>query len=434
MIFDLLVVGVCVFATFAWGANELWAMGLIVMAMLGILVIRTAWDSWRNTLRLRWSPTYLPLLLFLAFCCLQVLAGNRQPATTASVWFFGSVEPYWTTIYLILFLSYLAVIYLVANGFNQRRLVKSLLIMVLALGAFEAAYGLIQYLGDYNYIWHYQRTASLKAATGTLINRNHYALLLNLCICMGIGYLYYRGTRLWEGTGLRLRRLLGSPGGGKLAWLALLLVLMGLAVVFSMSRMGIVAMCCSVASVMIAAHAAKSGRRATVIALALLVAILGLAIYTGIDPVLERYERLSAQRQSDRDRLALWGDAWKMIIQYPVFGQGLGTFQWTYPAFETVDADIPAKYAHNDYLQALAEVGIVGLTLLLWCFGSVWRVAVKNLRYIEDPLVQGIGLGTIGALTAIALQEVTDFGLYIPGVAIMAALVVGLNLRAAAMH
>ena len=78
----------------------------------------------------------------------------------------------------------------------------------------------------------------------------------------------------------------------------------------------------------------------------------------------------------------------------------------------------------------MAETGIVGLGLLLWFFVAVWRVALKNLRNDRDPLVRGIGLGTIGALTAIALQEITDFGLYIPGVAMLVAVLVGLNLRA----
>jgi O-antigen ligase len=123
-----------------------------------------------------------------------------------------------------------------------------------------------------------------------------------------------------------------------------------------------------------------------------------------------------------------------MIQKQPLLGQGLGTFQWTFPAYESVQADIPAKYAHSDYVQALAEVGIVGLLLLLWAFGAAWRTAIRNLFHADDPLVRGIGLGTIGALTAIALQEITDFGLYMPGVAVLAAVIVGLNLRASRME
>jgi O-antigen ligase len=98
-----------------------------------------------------------------------------------------------------------------------------------------------------------------------------------------------------------------------------------------------------------------------------------------------------------------------------------------------VKPDTPARYAHSDYLQALAEVGVVGLILLVWAFGATWRTAVRNIRNTQDPLVRGIGLGTVGALTAIALQEISDFGLYIPGVAMTAVFLIGINIRASAL-
>ena len=119
--------------------------------------------------------------------------------------------------------------------------------------------------------------------------------------------------------------------------------------------------------------------------------------------------------------------------KYPALAQGRGMFQWAYPACASVEAGTPAESAHSDYLQALAAVGIVGLARLLRAFGPAWRVALRNLRAAEDPPVNGIGLGTIGALTAIALHEMTDFALYIPAGALTAALVVGLNLRARRM-
>jgi hypothetical protein len=49
-------------------------------------------------------------------------------------------------------------------------------------------------------------------------------------------------------------------------------------------------------------------------------------------------------------------------------------------------------------------------------------------------LIQTSGLATIGALTAMVLQEATDFGLYIPGVAVLAAVLAGLNPRASQMR
>jgi O-antigen ligase len=194
--------------------------------------------------------------------------------------------------------------------------------------------------------------------------------------------------------------------------------------------MGIAAMVASLSAILFVSITQQVGFKITTMGLLLLIAVIGLAFYIGVDAVLVRYESLALEQAISQDRPALWRDAWKMAREFPLCGQGLGTFQWTYPAYQTVNPDQPARYAHNDYLQLLMETGIIGLGFILWLFASVWRIAMRNLRNDRDPLVRGIGLGTIGALTAIALQEITDFGLYIPGVAVLAALIVGLNLRA----
>jgi O-antigen ligase len=415
LVIDSLCLAIAYFTVVAWGSNEPWAMGIIVVASIGLLALRIAWDVLHGNLRIPRASIFIPLVLFLIYAAVQLR--------------FGTVEKYSTALYLLLALSYVSILYLAATGFQSRGAVKFLVMCLLILGSFEAVYGLVQYLGEYNYIWDFYRTAYQGLATGTLINRNHYALLMNLSICTAVGYLYYRSIRLLKGEDLSLRRILGVPGSGALSWIVLWIALMGLALMFSMSRMGIAAMFASIGVMMIAAKATRSGKRTAALGLLLIFAICSLAIYTGIDEIMARYEAISKQRESDRDRVALWRDAWKMIEKHPVFGQGLGSFQWTFPAYESIEPDIPARYAHNDYLQTLAEMGILGLSLLVWAFGAAWKVAIQNLKNNRDPLVKGIGLGTVGVLTAIALQEITDFGLYIPGVAMIAAVLIGLNLR-----
>jgi O-antigen ligase len=413
---DALVFALVVFAACAWGANEPWAIAVVGMGAIALLAARAVGDLWRRGLRLPSPSVWMPGAAFLIYIAFQ--------------WLFRSVEPYTTGLYFLIALSFASVVYLAATGPLSRKAVRRLAAAVLIFGVLEALYGLTQYLGGYNYIWNYRRAFSQGVATGTFINRNHYALLLNLCIASSLGYLYYWTDRLLQSGKFSLRRIAGLPGSGKLMWFLFWIALMGLALVFSMSRTGIAAMFCAIAAMMAVAKSVSSKRRIAVTGSLLLVFILGLALYTGIDEVIARYESVSKQWQSDRDRSALWRDAWPLVKKNPFFGSGFGTFQWTYPAYESVQPDVPARYAHNDYLQALAEVGIAGLALLLWMFGSVLRVAYRNFKYSQDPLVRGIGLGTVGVLTALAVQEITDFGLYIPGVAIAAAFLIGVNLRA----
>ncbi len=390
-------------------------MAIIGMAVATLLVARTIESTFRGGLKLQPVSVFTPLLLFLAYIFLQFQ--------------FWSVESHSTGVHGIIAFSCVTIIFLTANGSLSRKDVKRFVIAILVFGSFEAAYGLVQYLGGYEYIWNYRRLFGQGVASGTLINRNHYALLMNLFIAAAVGYLFYRTDRLLQGERFSPKKIAHLPGSGNLFWILLCIVFMGLALIFSMSRMGIAALFGSVAAMILAARAAYSKRRIVFVGLLLAFGIIGLALYTGVDEVVARYEAISDEWRSERDRTALWNDAWPLILERPLLGSGLGTFQWTYPAHESVRPDIPARYAHNDYIQALSEVGIVGLGLLLWAFGAVWRIAYRNFKNAQDPMIRGIGLGTIGMLTAIALQECTDFGLYIPGVSLTAALLAGLNLR-----
>ena len=428
MLFDFGVIGILYFAALAWGSKETWAMGFFSLATLAVLAGNMIWDCWRGKIRIMAAWAFAPFLLFLAYVGLQRIRpatplhpGSASPPLT--------LEPYSTGLYLLVAAACFSLILLVAHGFRSREQIKRLVLYILALGAFEALYGLIQYLGDYHYIWSTPVTGDI--AQGTLPNRNHYALLLNLSICCGIGYLYYRSVRLLRGQNLSIRNVLSAPGSAQLAWIILWLGLMGLALVFSMSRMGIFAMFGCISVMLVFAKASEHGRRTRIMGFALLCVILGLAIYTGIDAVLARYEAVTQSGYFEKDRLPIWRQAWKMARGHTIFGQGLGTFYWAFPAYENYEPDIAAAYAHNDYLQALTEVGWVGLLLIVAAFAASWRSALRNLVRASDPLVRGIGLATLGALSAAALQEITDYSLYRPGVAALFAVLLGLNFRAA---
>jgi len=424
---DVAVAATVGFAALAWGSNETWAMAMVAMLAIAALAARTALDAWSGQFRIFATWFYIPVVLFLLLAAWQRLVVRADLSRTPL--FPHTIEGHTTGIYLLLGGALLAIAYVTAQGFETRTRVRFLLLSILGLGIFEGAYGLVQYLGNFNYIWDF--AILIENSRGTFINRNHYALFLNLSLCCGLGYLYYRSARLLRGQNLTLRQVLAAPGAAQLAWTLLWLALIGLALVMSMSRMGIFAMLVSLTLMVALGMASERGRRSAVLATVLLGAILGLSLYTGIEAVLARYESISQAGSLERNRLPIWREAWKMIGEQPWFGQGLGTFQWSFTRYERHQADVPARYAHNDYLQALSEVGIVGLALLLAAFVAAWQVGARNLYRSEDPMVRGIGLATLGALTAAALQEATDFSLYIPGVSVCFAALLGINLRAA---
>jgi O-antigen ligase len=426
MMTDLLTFGVVLFAILMRGCNRPWAIALFsafAILILAGIVIR---DIWRGRLQLRTPWVFLPLLAFIAFVGLQYF-GPRVDLNSPHGFLPHTVEPYSTALYLLVAIGCVAVTFSIVHGFRSREQVLRLVICIIAVGVFEACYGLVQKLGGFQYIWGTRIGDNY--AHGTILNHNHYALLLNMAISVGVGYLYMRTIELLRGQKTTLRAILAMPDSPKLVWILVLLAIMGLGVFASLSRMGIFAMFVCLGFMVTAVCLTEGKKQAVVLMVFVAIAITGLGLYMGVDAAFERYAELAAPGQIETGRASLWRDAWPMITQTPWFGKGLGSFQWTFRAYETEIPDIPAAYAHNDYLQILAETGIVGLCLVIWVFAACWQTARRNLAD-PDPMVRGIGLALIGALAAAAVQEITDYSLYIPGIVAPFFLLIGLNERA----
>jgi len=63
----------------------------------------------------------------------------------------------------------------------------------------------------------------------------------------------------------------------------------------------------------------------------------------------------------------------EIIQDHPLVGVGTGGFVQAYRArTEQAGLDVP-PHPHNQYLMVMAQVGIVGLCLLLWLFVQQWR-------------------------------------------------------------
>jgi O-antigen ligase len=95
-----------------------------------------------------------------------------------------------------------------------------------------------------------------------------------------------------------------------------------------------------------------------------------------------------------------------------------------------VDPDKHVTAAHNDYLQLLAEGGAlvcipVGLVMLT----IGWTVRRRFLDETGDTAEYWIRIGAVTGLVAIALQEIGDFSLQMPGNAVLFAVLLALAVR-----
>lgn len=133
-------------------------------------------------------------------------------------------------------------------------------------------------------------------------------------------------------------------------------------------------------------------------------------------------QRLTATQQFPHTlppRLAIWLNSLAMVKDRPLLGTGLGNFQVYYPLYHqrwaktfTFTPQNQTRKVHNDLLQLLVELGLIGLLLALYIPGKallVMRRYPARLNGQQRLLVNTlfIALGGIGlnALLSFPLQR-----------------------------
>ena len=106
---------------------------------------------------------------------------------------------------------------------------------------------------------------------------------------------------------------------------------------------------------------------------------------------------------------------------------GLGAYERGLYQFKTAAPTNTVDYAHNDYLQMAAELGIPGVLLLaalaVWVFGRTLRVVI----FMRGSPNWALACGLLGAFLAIAVHSLADFNLYVPANALAFAWLAGLS-------
>jgi O-antigen ligase len=146
-------------------------------------------------------------------------------------------------------------------------------------------------------------------------------------------------------------------------------------------------------------------------------ACLAVGVFYWLDPG-ETWGRW--QQMASRPELALGSrqtiafDTLHMMRDHLAHGVGLGAFQTAYTPYQTVATDLTIDYAHNDYLQFLAEIGVWGLVLLPLSLALFFVLAFRHLQqrlhHPEGWLQFGAAVGVCGLL----VHSFSEFNLHIP--------------------
>jgi O-antigen ligase len=135
---------------------------------------------------------------------------------------------------------------------------------------------------------------------------------------------------------------------------------------------------------------------------------------------------LSPAEAGKIDRRVMWGAAWNMIQDRPVLGHGLNTFMANYLDY-WVGGERQPRYAHNCYLQIMAETGAVGLLAFGFWLATLFGALARALARLPAER-RGLLLGVIAALIGFLVQAGLDTNFYVVRQAVLFFAVAGLAL------
>jgi O-antigen ligase len=312
-------------------------------------------------------------------------------------------------------------IFLVAVTVAASRGARGIAAALLLSASFQGLYGILVFASGYNRIWHITKVHYLYAATGTFINKNHFACFLAMALGCGMALIISSRNRSGRrSAGSVLVRLFSAEQSRNL--LLCLLLVMGLAgLLLSMSRAGIaLGLGALLLTVLIAWNRASYRLRLGIAAIIVLLAAVPL-VKLGTGDLTDRYARSAEHWVAEGGRLIVWQDTLAMGASYPLFGSGFGTFSAAYPSYRSSEVRKFYKHAHNDYIQLFAEGGIVGSLLSLMLLASLLISIAHGLTGKKGKLAVGLA----AALALFMLHSLIDFNLHIPANAAVAALLAG---------
>jgi O-antigen ligase len=325
----------------------------------------------------------------------------------ASLQLVFSVKPSATLLHVFRIATYAAV-FLFAWDLGRRHCGRPWIpvLPIILVALLEAVLGLVQ-----------ADRGGAVLASGTYPNRNHFAGLLE----MALPFALLLPVSILKNSPHRFH----SPA--KPAILACVLFTFAaallLGIVYSLSRGGYIS---ALASLFVTGALAlgRSGIRKW-LPLGLMAVLVILAfVFLPTDQLIARFADIAATDDITADeRARLWSETLRLIAAYPVFGCGLGAYESGFYRFKTVAPLSTVDFAHNDYLQILAEFGLIGFLLLA---ALLIRTLVRVFRAtLGDGPQRYLAIACGGSLTAILLHSFVDFNLYIPANAMVLAWIAG---------
>ncbi|HTH39047.1 MAG TPA: O-antigen ligase family protein, partial [Pyrinomonadaceae bacterium] len=158
----------------------------------------------------------------------------------------------------------------------------------------------------------------------------------------------------------------------------------------------------------------STGPAIIVVVGAIIVIVGGAVVYLGGADLLVRGIGLQGD-QSDptSGRMHFWGIAWKIFLDHPVIGAGFDAFGVAFTRYDTWNGYFRIEQAHNDYLQMLADGGVIAFACIAAFIYLLVKLSLKQITS-SDQKRRTIAIGAFAGCCGILVHSIFDFPLRTP--------------------
>lgn len=253
---------------------------------------------------------------------------------------------------------------------------------------------------------------------GTFVNPDHLALFLELPLAASVAWIWWAVRRARGAAGLEQRILLVVPP--VLLWLALFA-----AIAFTGSRAGLLAAIGATVAQGVAAAIPRRRWRLAPAGIGLSLLGIGAVAALALQQGLGRWLATTPYDVSWGARRLVYGATLELWQRFPWTGSGMGSFRDVFPLVAPAEVGRGWWHAHNDWLEALATLGLPGAVLLLGGLAALVARLFAVLGGTSRGEDRAAGLAAYGALVAAAVHSALDFGLTIPANALALTVLAG---------
>jgi len=385
-------IGLCAviaFAVLAHGAVEPWSESILQISAAFLFVSWGALCLRQGNLKLRLPPLLLPVLGLVVWALVQWLIGL-------------SVYPYLTRVEFLNWGALLLLAFLFLQAFQTLAQLRGFVWFLLIFSFVVALFGIIQYHTFNGKLYWVRELTGGGTPFGPYVNRNHFAGLMELLIPPGLLLLLLRAVRRdW------------------LPLIGLLTVVPIGALFLSASRGGIVSFLCQLGLLGLLLWARPAGRRWLAVATVSLLLVAGFLMWLDIGSALQRFEQTTGEELSQGRRTSMILDTWRIFADHPVMGTGAGTLVSVFPKYESMYDGKVVDHAHNDYVELLAETGVIGGLLAGAFLVLLGLQSFRRLEHNSPAFLLAVQMGALVSCFGLFVHSLVDFNLHIPSNALL---------------